>query len=417
MIKDQLIFSANNPITANHRVYGQCLLPGLAYIDLLFQFFRKHGYQSDELEIRNLTIHNPLIVDEGSKVIVSVVAKETKPGRWKVELEGKKLYATVEMVQVEKYTSPDSIDVVLLKEGAEETYPVADIYKKYQARDMVHLAFIKAEGNVYKLKEGLLFDGSLGREAAMTADQFMFHPTLMDGSAVAMMRLFDSLVKENEHLFLPLFYGSFRAGTLINKHCYAFVPASSISRKNDIISFSIYFFDETGKKIGELLNLTTKKVRNGLGDATFNTSSSTSHNGAVSVSIHFFDDAGKKIGELTNVSAKIFSEGMEPVVEAPARETAAVAATPLSAALKTSVPDAVAFLKELLGNHLNIDQASIGTNTEYYNMGFDSVSLLQLAAIIGDKIGKELPPTLLFEYPTISSLANHLTHTCTETFA
>jgi bacillaene polyketide synthase PksM/BaeM len=415
MIKDQLIFSANNPITSNHKVYGQCLLPGLAYIDLLYQCFRKHGYRSDELEMRNLTIHNPLIVQDGSKVIVSVLAKETRPGSWKVELEGNKRYATVDMVQMEKYTSDDTIDVVLLKAGAEATYPIADIYRRYQVRDMVHQGFIKAEGNIYQLNDGLLFDASLGKEAGMTADQFMFHPTLMDGSAVAMMRLFDSLVKEDEHLFLPLFYESFRAGALINKHCYAFVPASSISRKNDIISFSIYFFDDTGKKVGELLNLTTKKVRNGLGDATLNASPPTRQNGAVSVSVHFFDASGKKIGELNNISAKIFSEGIDPTDEVPKKE--GPAAVPGTLALGTTTQEAVAFLKELLGNHLRIDPASIRTDMEYYNMGFDSVSLLQLAAIIGDKIGTELPPTLLFEYPNISSLANHLTHTYAETFA
>lgn len=415
MIKDQLIFSANNPITANHMVYGQCLLPGLAYIDLLYQCFRKHGYNSDELEMRNLTIHNPLTVPDGSKVIVSVLARETKPGSWKVELEGNKLYATVEMVQMEKYTSDDTIDVVLLKAGAEETYPVAEIYKRYQARDMVHQGFIKAEGNIYRLNDGLLFDGLLGKEAGMTADQFMFHPTLMDGSAVAMMRLFDSLVKEDEHLFLPLFYESFRAGALINKHCYAFVPASSINRKNDIISFSIYFFNDTGKKVGELLNLTTKKVRNTLGDATLNTLPSPPQNGVAFVSVHFFDAAGKKIGELTNISAKIFSEGIAAAAEAPKKEEPAAAPGTLS--LGTTAPETEAFLKELLGNHLRIDPASISTDMEYYNMGFDSVSLLQLAAIIGDKIGTELPPTLLFEYPNISSLANHLTRTYAETFA
>jgi polyketide synthase PksM len=355
--------------------------------------------------MKNLTIHNPLIVNDESKVILSILAKETGPGRWKVEMEGKKLYATGEMVQTTGYISPDAIDVVSLKKGAKETYPIADIYERYKARDMVHQGFIKAEGNIYKLEDGLLFDGSPGKEARTTASQFMFHPTLMDGSAVAMMRLFDSLVKEEENLFLPLFYESFRADALINENCYAFLPVSSIIRKNDLISFSIYFFNEAGRKIGELVNLTTKRVRNGLGDDTKTASPISRRNGAVSVSVHFFNEAGQKIGELNNISAEIFSEGIDKSIETPKKEEPAVA------------QGAVAFLKELLGHHLKIDQNSIGTDMEYYNMGFDSVSLLRLAAIIGGKIGKELPPTLLFEYPNISVLADHLTHTYAETFA
>jgi bacillaene polyketide synthase PksM/BaeM len=419
MIKDQLIFSDSNPITSNHKVYGQSLLPGLAYIDMLFQCFRKHGYRFDELEMKNLTIHNPLIVNKESKVILSILVKENRPGSWKVEIEGKKLYATAEMLQTEGYKNFDTLDIASLKKGAEETYPIADIYERYRARDMVHQGFIKAEGNIYKLAEGLLFNGFLGKEARPTADQFIFHPALIDGSAVAMMRLFDSVVKEEENLFLPLFYESFRASALINKNSNAFLPVSSIRRKNDIISFSIYFFDESGKKIGELINLTTKRVRNGLGDATIETSPILQQNEAISVSIHFFDEAGKKIGELTNISAKLFSEGKVTSIEAPKEgrsEITQEAAGQKASGQGPAGQGAVAFLKELLGNHLNIDKNSIGANTEYYHMGFDSVSLLHLAVIIGDKIGKELPPTLLFEYPNISLLADHLTHTYAETF-
>jgi bacillaene polyketide synthase PksM/BaeM len=369
MIKDQLIFSAKNPVISNHRVYGQALLPGLAYIDLVFQFFRKHGHRFDELRIKDLTIHNPLIVKEDEKVIVSILVKETGPGRWKVEIEGKKMYATAEVLRTEGYASTETMDLGLLRQHAQESYPVADVYARYEAREMSHRGFIRAEGTIYKTGDGLVFDGYPGKEAAPTADQFMFHPTLMDGSAVAMMRLFDTFVGEEENLFLPLYYESFQACALINKDCHAFLPVSSIRRKTDIITFSLDFFDETGKKIGQLTNLTTKQVREGLGPSSAAAPAVHRNNG---MAVHEHDSAAT---------------------------------------------GAVTFLKELLGSSLHIDTSSIGMDTEYYNMGFDSVSLLQLASVIGNKIGEELPPTLLFEYPNIGLLAAHLTTTYAQKFA
>lgn len=52
MITEQLIISINNPIMSNHKVYGQALLPGLAYIDLIYQVFQEHGYAYQELELK-----------------------------------------------------------------------------------------------------------------------------------------------------------------------------------------------------------------------------------------------------------------------------------------------------------------------------------------------------------------------------
>lgn len=364
MIKDQIIFSANNPIISNHKVYGQSILPGLAYIDLLFQCFKKKHYRFNELEIKDLTILNPLMVSNGDKLIISVLANEKGPGNWKVEIEGDKLYATAEMRQTETYISSETLDIDLIKRRAEQTYPIADIYASYAARGMVHQGFARAEGDIYVLDDGLLFGASLGNDAVPTAGQFLFHPTLMDGSAVAMMRLFEPFVKEGEKLFLPIYYESFRGAALINKNCYAFLPVSSITRKNDIIIFTMYFFDATGKKIGELKNCTSKKVREGLAGSS---------------------PAGQQI---------------PPKNSTPNRQQGAAAV-----------------LTQLMGSYLNTDPDRIDTNMDYYRLGFDSISLPQLVAILGKKIGEELAPTLFFEYGTISILADYLTNTYPEKFS
>ena len=70
MINEQLRLSLKNPIFRDHKAYGQELLPGLAYIDLIFQIFQKHGYLYRELELRNLAIYNPLTVGQDYDVIL-----------------------------------------------------------------------------------------------------------------------------------------------------------------------------------------------------------------------------------------------------------------------------------------------------------------------------------------------------------
>jgi acyl carrier protein len=363
-MKTQLVFSANNPIVSNHRVGGRMILPGMAYIDLIVQFCRKRTVDSDRLEIRKLTILNPLIVEENTKVIVSISDTEIAPGHWKINIEGRKAYVSAEVVQSDIDPMNWAVDIGSFKKDARESFPIGDVYKRYSSRGLQHTGFMKAEGLVYKSDEGILFEGSPGPEATPTADQFLFHPALIDASAIAIMPLFNELVNEGENLFLPVYVESFRCLTLINKRCFSYMPFSSVKRKNEVTSFDICFLDEYGHKTGEIVNLTSKLVREGSG-----------------------------IGEGRPVASK----------------------TPVSAGDEDS--GAVHFIRRLVASYLNRDPLAIDVNLPYYNMGFDSMSLLQLAEVISAKIGVELPPTLLFEYGSIQLLADHLFGTYTEKFS
>ncbi|WP_146738219.1 acyl carrier protein, partial [Bacillus tropicus] len=45
----------------------------------------------------------------------------------------------------------------------------------------------------------------------------------------------------------------------------------------------------------------------------------------------------------------------------------------------------------------------------FYEQGLDSVTLMQAVKALEEQTGRELYPTLLFEYPTIQKLANYFT--------
>lgn len=90
MITEQLRISLNNPIMCNHKVYGQALLPGLAYIDLIYQVFQEHGYAYQELELKNLTIFYPLIAEASYDIALTIQVSESKKGTWSILIEGQK---------------------------------------------------------------------------------------------------------------------------------------------------------------------------------------------------------------------------------------------------------------------------------------------------------------------------------------
>ena len=74
-MKDQFLIDLNHPVVRDHTVYGRHILPGLAYIDMLYQFFRLHGHEFAGLELRDLTMYRPLAVSKNDPVTCELEAR------------------------------------------------------------------------------------------------------------------------------------------------------------------------------------------------------------------------------------------------------------------------------------------------------------------------------------------------------
>ncbi|MFG0213990.1 SDR family NAD(P)-dependent oxidoreductase [Brevibacillus porteri] len=374
---DQFLITINHPILKNHKAHGQELLPGLAHIDLLYQMFRENGHDYSELELRNLTIYHPIMVGQDYDVMLSIQCTQGKAGQWQIRMEGqtqrngildseKKLYVTADMHQSASAQFDETLDLPILEQAVNKKINLHDVYEQCRRQELVHTGFMKAEGTIYETDSAAVMDISLGKHALPSAEGFMFHPTLIDGSAIGSMVLFTSVIQEEQRLFLPLFYESFRATALLQQHCFARVQSSSIQRKNELMYMTMEFFDRSGKKIAHLQNFAGKLVR----------------------------DPG-----LINPNKKEV-----PQLRADIKEPLHESNEPQSA----FVSKAQTFLQQLLADRLQVPAALIDTQIGYYEMGLNSPGLLEVVKAVESKVGAPLAPTLLFEYTNIAELAAYL---------
>ena len=364
---DQLNISLKHPILNNHKVNNKSLMPGLAYIDLLFQIFRENGHDFSQLELRNLSIFNPLIVDKNQDVTLNIECLETNAGSWDIRLESaqdKTCFATAEMYKVEPICFEETLSISEIKRSANKMLTLDQVYEQCRRHDLVHTGFMKAEGTIYSNDDAAYMDISVNQNAASSAKGFMFHPVLIDGSAIGTSVLLASLVETDQVLFLPLFYESFRASDLMQQQCITRVLSTSVGKKNELAYLTLEFFDQSGKKTGELKNLTTKRVR---GENVINKSDE------------------KKVDPIPDAQRDLsFSTNTHPA------------------------NDVESFLCQLIAERLNKPVENIGRGVGYYEMGLDSPMLLELVKLIEHKVGERLAPTLLFEYTTIAELSEHL---------
>ncbi|MCZ8519622.1 MULTISPECIES: SDR family NAD(P)-dependent oxidoreductase [Paenibacillus] len=393
MIRETFDLSDKNPLIANHRVHGQQLLPGLAYIDILFQVFRKHGYDFKTLELRQLSIYQPLIVTPGASLKLAISCKETSADSWDIRVEGQRmlggvpdtggvtLYVTAQMHRTAPAVYTERLDLSGIRHSAAGSHDLSEAYEQYSRQQLVHTGWMRAQGQIYESGSALWMDVSLGEEASPSAQQFMFHPVLIDGSGVGSGRLFAPPAEEEPRLFLPLFYESFRAAELLQERCFTRIRKASVLPRKELIYWTMEFFNAAGHQIAELTRFAGKLVREA-GLLQQQAAAETPGTAAPAEAVHRASTSGDRHDNRYGVDV---DQG----------------GSSLTASARS-------FLRELMAERLGMPPADIDSRAGYYELGLDSPGLLGMVRVIEDRIGIALSPTLLFEYSTIEELAAYL---------
>ncbi|MET0335359.1 MAG: SDR family NAD(P)-dependent oxidoreductase [Rhizobacter sp.] len=74
-------------------------------------------------------------------------------------------------------------------------------------------------------------------------------------------------------------------------------------------------------------------------------------------------------------------------------------------------------LTQLISQLLKIDTVEMERDSEFSEIGFDSISLNGFASRLNEHYGLELTPTVFFEHPTLAKLSAHLAHAHAEVLA
>ncbi len=86
----------------------------------------------------------------------------------------------------------------------------------------------------------------------------------------------------------------------------------------------------------------------------------------------------------------------------------------MPAAANPAVKDEAAirdWLIDSISKKLKVAPSTLNTDLMFDEYGLDSVAAVALSGALGDWLGRDLPGTLLYDYPTINELAAHLART------
>lgn len=381
------IITIANPIIKGHTVYGQPLLPGLAYIDMLYQLVQDAmGLDFKEHCLKRLYISNPLIVKEDQPVKISI-SFERISNHWKVVVEGtetdikgnelqEKLYMSAELHE-ETIALGQQINIEAMKQAATQCVDIETVYAQAQTRELVHQGIVKAKGKIYLTEPGCLIEVNMDDKYLNEVERFLLQPTLIDAAALAAVEVLVSNgdAGNNKDLYLPLVYESFYFTEPIHTKCYAIVSLSSLRKVNEISTMDIVFFNIDGKQIGVLQGFTVKRVR-------------------------FMEQISQNFIKETNLTS---IKGPRAVFEiSPQHDNNCTKEDAASTHIES-------LLVRIFTKHLNLEADEIDLDKGFFELGLQSSQLLAVMEDIEKALELSISPTLLFEHTTIGELSAYFT--------
>jgi polyketide synthase PksN len=378
------VIRGDHPILANHRVKGKGLMPGLAYVDMLYAMAgRALGLREGSHTLRRMAVHHPVALEAGDRLAVRFVfAGDDGASAWDVRMEsrGAGVPAGTLLLAAELAAGSASgpvsgtpgIDPEAWIAGADRRVDLEDIYSRARETGLVHAGPMRARGAAH-FRDGLcLIEVSLP-EGSDTG--YRYHPALLDGAAMAS----GALLEAAGGLALPTYYGSIAMGPALPPRCFA-VPRVSEGRHSHVLDLD--FFDAAGKPLARLAGIAVVPYRE------------TSASSASSASA---DLDGPRVSMAASSSAdRVASEGPKPP-DAAAGPTEVAPDGTLSGTLQAI------FARLLGGGHGSLDP-----RTGFFEMGMQSSQLLIALREIEKAFSLELNPTILFEHSNLAELGAFL---------
>nr|WP_185929342.1 SDR family NAD(P)-dependent oxidoreductase [Paenibacillus sp. SDF0028] len=391
----------DNIIVKSHQVHGVRIMPGVTFLDIICRGLQTQGFLLDQVVLRNLVFLKPIATDEeydqeiqiaieknettGNHGIIIGKSRKVKNGQilspeWDINLQGE--------LHIHSEQLSHQIDIPLLKSHAHRVSDMEEAYADERKVNIVHHDFMKIQGKVYHGDGYCLAELHLSETAQPYLNYFYYHPAFLDSATIVPSFLFfkdkpSSSGEERPELkpFIPMFIESFWSGGNLAGKCYVYIreKQTDFVPGRDVIYADIELYNESGQWVAVLKKMTYKEIRSKAAITKLQTTTETtkSHHRPVT-------ESNKTQGLLERVEGSLKEPGGagQAEIEQDLQRMAAGLLGKLPETIRVEVP--------------------------FYEQGLDSNHLLQLVRELEARLGRQLYPTLLFEYTNIRELAAYL---------
>lgn len=251
-------------VLAEHRVGGSCLLPGTAYMEMMYAYCEQHYGQSTSLEFREVMYISPLKVNDTEPLEVQMLVKKypdrlefmiasrataaEETRRWHVHCEATAVLASSSH---RKQVSIDTLKAHLMPcDMANETTDHEELEQLKFGPRWLSLRQRLLTGNNEALAEL-----RLPEKYHSDLDNYRLHPALLDIALNAVTQL------TGNGLYLPLCYDCVRIHSPLPTHIFSHIIRRSASYgEKETVTYDVTLYDAEGTELLRAEGFTVKKV-------------------------------------------------------------------------------------------------------------------------------------------------------------
>lgn len=252
-------FSTEHWILSDHKIMGYSVIPGTTYMEMAREIAARY-YQTNQLELKDITFLAPMTVNEHEKKYVQIILKKEKEylefiiasqaavvrgteGQWTKHAQGR--------ICRLKDECPTALDVNRMLSQCVQKRIHVDMAK---VEDIFHfgprwysLKEVNYGANTFTAKV------ELDQEHRADLDEYYLHPALLDNAMNATMQ-------DNDGRYLPLNYKSFKLFAATPPVFYSYIrKKENLSGSKETIAYDVSLVDPQGRRIAEVTDYTIKK--------------------------------------------------------------------------------------------------------------------------------------------------------------
>jgi enoyl-CoA hydratase/carnithine racemase/NAD(P)-dependent dehydrogenase (short-subunit alcohol dehydrogenase family)/acyl carrier protein/SAM-dependent methyltransferase len=377
-VRSQFTVRDSDPLVNSHRVQDIHILPGVALLDAVYKTLQARGMDPSLCALRSILFHEPVVTNaEIDRKLTITIDPQGDEGRiavtslpWKFDralAADPTTHMTCLLGSSEPFASTPMLAATPLPA---EAVDLDACYGVTRHIGIFHDGFMKCSGRVALLPAGRhLGEVTLGPEASSRGADFLLHPVFLDcATIVPLFPLRDR--HDQATLFIPFAIEEFRAVPFTGQRDVRVLvePLDPDVGSRELLRYSFGIFDREGRQLAAVRHFTVKKVR-----------------------------SLQNIRGLLEKGLALHAAPVPAPAPAPAATVAAATADPISG-----------LIGELLGRQGEFVWNPDDARRPFFDLGLDSLALLDAAEALETRLGVRLYPTALFENPDVIALTAHL---------
>lgn len=370
-IQGSLLVSDTDPLVREHRLDGIHILPGVAMLDALYRTLEAAGHPASRFVLRNILFHEPVVTQQSmDRYLTVTVNMDADGGDATIRSQPARNGAPVgerDTLHLSCRILPgDAMFGAIVTDNLKGGEDLDACYSVTRQVGIQHDDFMKCRGRVRaRPNGGCEARVTLGSRALDHLSDFLLHPVFLDCSTVVPLFGWHTHL-DDAQLFIPFGIDEFQATSLRGRSevVIRVDPNDADASDAEFLKNSFTLYSTEGMPLVRFRNFTVKRVRS-----------------------------------LENVR-HLLTSGQS------ARHRKA---EPASAPVEVSNTAAIEQLvRGQVEQRLERSLQSGEVAKPFFELGLDSLSLLDMAEAIEARLGIQLYPTLLFEHASVSALVAYL---------